>query len=514
MSFKDLPNDDEPYDDHEAAANANIEENMSWEKISSDIATAIHRLNAAAQRGDVESFTADSSAVVVVIRMMFYASRSLDRDSATMQDRAFHAPQRAVMTSLSKLVLSVKTASEGSAISLQPELLYKVQRDAGDVLAAVRSFVAVCQEKNIQIEQVQPQLLVDTKSSGSQNRHHKNGLLVNAASPTHAPGNDAIDDRKGSLESSQALGQKAKYALNQDLIVSLQTHANQIYGSTDAVVKASKFLQSLVVNATDDVEDVDGEPNIGKARSNVVLLFRNLSMQIGQYLTILEDIDLASIEGAKIPSLADYRVNKQNLYNSVGILFSAVQSLSNERNDINQSVAGIESATQNVDNTIGSILTTIEEMVEQRRRWYMQYSAHDKDAPTSPVSPFSPGDDSTQADDESRTMDAGSPLMGNERLRKGQIRSADERSPGWWLGYDYAPEEVVFSSDGSVKGGTLPALVERLTLHDTLGKRTEWQLFCATCTDGLMLRCRHELYCHVPVNIPVFLYDRGIFESP
>lgn len=37
-----------------------------------------------------------------------------------------------------------------------------------------------------------------------------------------------------------------------------------------------------------------------------------------------------------------------------------------------------------------------------------------------------------------------------------------------YLQYDYSPNEIVFTVDGSVKGGTLPALVERMTLHDYL----------------------------------------------
>ncbi|KAI9484954.1 ras guanine nucleotide exchange factor domain-containing protein [Zychaea mexicana] len=36
-----------------------------------------------------------------------------------------------------------------------------------------------------------------------------------------------------------------------------------------------------------------------------------------------------------------------------------------------------------------------------------------------------------------------------------------------YMGYDYKPDELVFSSaDGQIKGGTLAALIERLTLHD------------------------------------------------
>ncbi|KAG0040391.1 hypothetical protein BGZ82_003116 [Podila clonocystis] len=38
----------------------------------------------------------------------------------------------------------------------------------------------------------------------------------------------------------------------------------------------------------------------------------------------------------------------------------------------------------------------------------------------------------------------------------------------WYLGHDYSMADISFNMEGHVKGGTLPALVERLTLHDGL----------------------------------------------
>ncbi|KAJ1560088.1 hypothetical protein HK405_008279 [Cladochytrium tenue] len=38
----------------------------------------------------------------------------------------------------------------------------------------------------------------------------------------------------------------------------------------------------------------------------------------------------------------------------------------------------------------------------------------------------------------------------------------------WYMEYDYRSDDIQLSSDGKVKGGRLPALVERLTLHDAV----------------------------------------------
>lgn len=46
--------------------------------------------------------------------------------------------------------------------------------------------------------------------------------------------------------------------------------------------------------------------------------------------------------------------------------------------------------------------------------------------------------------------------------------TADEKPH--YLKVDYADDDIVINPDGSVKAGTLPALVERLTLHESMGK--------------------------------------------
>lgn len=52
-------------------------------------------------------------------------------------------------------------------------------------------------------------------------------------------------------------------------------------------------------------------------------------------------------------------------------------------------------------------------------------------------------------------------------------------SKPWYLGYDYSPEDIVLNSEGKVRGGKLPVLVERLTLHD-YSDQTYLQAFLLT----------------------------------
>ncbi|KAF7727743.1 hypothetical protein EC973_007202 [Apophysomyces ossiformis] len=470
-------------------------ETLTWQKLSTDIATAVHQLNTAAQRGQSEKCGESISAVVDSIRLMLYSSRSMDKDAMHMQDRELRDPHRAVMASMSKLVLSVKMATEcGQSVSSpsSPDTLYKVQRDAADLLSAVRNFVTVCQNKQVDVESVCPRLM------GQDINNQSDGMI--------------ITDKRASLDQAN-LVHKAKYPLNEDLIVSLQTHANQIYGSTEALSSATTFILSLQEDA-----------NERKARSNVVILFRNLSMQIGQYLSILGDIDLTNVDNSQIPSLSHYRVNKQKLYNAIGSLFGAVQGFTDMELDTNNSVTEIEDALHLVEDTIEKILTNVDQMVGERRVWLIRRdNGIDDDrfregGPPTPETPYG-SEESKWETGESTEIGSGADLeyptamswghhrhrpsisrMEKPRKRQLSNKTLDSRADGlWFLGYDSNEGDIVFAADGSVKGGTLPALVERLTLHDTLDMSfianflLTYRSFCTTEEFVSLLEQRYNL---------------------
>ncbi|KAI9007925.1 ras guanine nucleotide exchange factor domain-containing protein [Phycomyces nitens] len=479
------------------AADLVVEEPLSWQKLSTDIAQTVQQLNASAQRGEYERLGGNVATIVEAVRMMLYSSRSMDKDSIHMQDRVLRDPHRAVMASLSKLVLSVKMASEYSD-AITPDLIHKVQKDASDLLVAVRLFVTLCQERRVVIEQVKPRLLEDIRPMAQFSLSKEDGS-DGTFSPS--PATSAYEPNgKQQQTVDQSVMQKAKYPLNQDLTVSLQTHANQIYGSTDALSRAAAFILSQQEKQDDD-EDDEENVNGGKERSNVVLLFRSLSMKIGQYLGILEDIDLTNIDSSQILSLPEYRVNKQNLYNATGCLFGAIQLLTDVQADTATSVIGIESSIRRVEDTIESIFSSVDQMVGQRKLWLMRGGSSSEqpdskvDSPTrSPDTVFNGADDEggvrryDSGTDVEDPMRARSPLhqrpsiggnandykqkmVDKARKRQNGSKTADGRAgvpDNWYLGYDYAEGEIVFTKENTLKGGTLPALVERLTLHDTL----------------------------------------------
>lgn len=484
---------------------------MSWKSIAIEIAQSVQNLNKAVVRGEsVLVFRQKIAAVVDSVRLMLYSSRSLDKDAVHLQDIEIKDPHRNVLSTLAKLILSAKVVNDSTL-----DINGKVQRDAADVLNSVRKFVLICQTKNVKIEPVNPRLLLNTINA-----------VTALITPVNISGGEDLDEativtkRKSSTATSN--NTRPKYPLNQDLIVSLQTHAKQIVGSTDALCKASAYIYTLEEKQQQHEASEEQSYLLDqRARSNVVLLFQNLSTQIGNYLAILGDIDTNHIDSSQIQSLPEFRSNKQRLYNSVGLLFSAVQTLTDTQNDLTTSISSIETIVNMVEDAIEDIFSNIVQMVGERKIWLMRNDTSMltsiDNGPRSPVHSYFESDKKrphrgsiNDSDNSSADGNNNTPILSRMYNRQGSqqglniqqtqrpigtttpsnltrptaesqalkrqfsfghgVGSQDDRSQFWYLGYDYPEGDIVFTVEKSIKGGTLRALVERLTLHDFIGK--------------------------------------------
>lgn len=498
-------------------------EPLTWQRLSSDIALAIHQLNQSAQQNMREHFNAHAALVVEAIRMMLFAAGLMERDSHHTQDQALRNPHRAVMASLSKLVLSARIASEAPETGGSSEAVFKLQKDAGDVLAAVRNFVTVCQQRQVSVEYLSPRFIADKDDAQSCTGIQINetnvgddasSITVTGTSSSVTTPDDEVRTMATSVTNSSgsaAAGppssnnnnsNKTKYPLNQDLLMNLQTHTNQIYGST----------QSLGATIAHAVEVQHEENLVGggtyedeNARVQAVMLFRALSEQICRYLGIVDNI---TVEGMPLPGLRNFKIEKQYLYDAFGGLFGAIQTLSNPDSPLSTCASNIEDALANVEDALSHIMYCVEQLVEQRRIWLSRRGTSDTKDLLSAPSPRKVGGDGTESiwdnesdimDDTATTLSVPSPRSARQLRQQrqpsvgsshGGLRApfsdvsnstisgrkvapsmkSDESESAWYLGYDHDENDIVFGSDGSVKGGTLAALVERLTLHDTLGE--------------------------------------------
>ncbi|KAI9032844.1 ras guanine nucleotide exchange factor domain-containing protein [Phycomyces nitens] len=508
-------------------SNLHQEEPLTWQSLSSDIALVIHKLNQATQNGQSNLMISRAAAVVAAIRIMLYSSRAMEKEVKHLQDPLLHVPRNVVMSAVSKLVLSARMASEANGNS---EPFVRVQRDAANVLTAVRNFVAAFQERQIPIDYVRPKLLKNTRLFGNIPSDLDSEVEISVYSRNYGT-TDSLDEIRrpsaepqsmlsgksgsSSIGGGKSLVQKTKYPLNQDLIVNIKTYANQIYGSTDSMITAADH----VLGSYDEPDEDETQ----KARSEIVLLFRHLSTHISQYMGVLEEIELNSIDSAHIPSLSSYRSSRQTLYTSVGFLFGTVQNLTNTHVEVHHGVYELRKAILGVENAVENILGSVNDMVEERKAWLgrsgkVSSIVSEEDSRSLP--PWSPGfvtystlkeeneddlesvEEHSSSDHEGETAvvecidedilknltidspgirkdscvssSSGSRTIGSEKLRKRQYSMKIDEDRGinsgepWYLGHDHNSDIVLLNLDGTVKGGTLVALVERLTMHNAL----------------------------------------------
>ncbi|KAI7889673.1 ras guanine nucleotide exchange factor domain-containing protein [Mucor mucedo] len=468
-----------------------VTEEITWNKLATGVAFAIQQLTTVSQKGLHDELQPKTASIVESVRLMLYASRSMEKDSQLMQDPVFREPRRSIMSSLSKLVLSSKMGSEISEFSTSILAIFqKIQRDANDVLVAVRNFVTICQRYDISVNFVNPRLLEDVSQ-----------LPFEPSATTTALSKTGSIDSTEKTQVNNSLTQKAKFLLNQDLVLNLQAYAHQIFVSTEEL---SLKVSDILTKFHEKQSLFDDE------RTDAVTMFRTLSSQISQYIVVLDDINLDNIDVLQLPSIAPYRLGRQTLYTAIGHLFGAIQTLTNINISITEAVHTIEGAIGAVEESLHAIEQSVIAMVNERRRNMGanrdDYVTMSPTASTGLLSPTSlqrgsdsildpsenysifPSSSQEESDNElnedgmigksvrrntvatiSSNGSSYSKVEMMSRRRQQSIRT-DDRSldSNDTLGNDHHPDDIEFGIDNTVKGGTLSALVERLTVHDTL----------------------------------------------
>lgn len=493
----------------------NVNEPLTWNKLSAHIALAIHNLNSAAKTAQKTLFISHAANVVNAIRTMLITSGTIDKESVHIKTNSvLRAHHRAMMASMSKLILSSQLCADNTH-----ENISKMLSDSNELLLAVRNFISTCQDSCVAVQHMDPRII-----PGDVTRRH------------------SVEGR-------------AKYALQGDLADNLEAYAVSMHESVEAILVSLRATSCT------------SEP-----RSSLAALlftqFRNLANQTAQFLGIVDDIDYDTV--ADSPAVNELKHNSQLLSDGLGQLFCWMQSLTDEAVSLLNVIPEMEKAATRINDPIRDICIAINKLVSARRvsktlsktsdetkvdepypaaKEYADDSDIDKNsmksitsdgdnltwegtATTEPTE-YQPTEEGTDKPDaksgaapalEVRTSQTGdkdngqaedvsapdSPSKATSRKLKkffgddapaavvAAAKPAVNERP-WFLQYDYHPNEIVFNMEGYVKGGTLPALVERLTLHDYLDMNfintflLTYRSFCTSLELQSLLEARYNL---------------------
>ncbi|KAF9973435.1 hypothetical protein BGZ73_003328 [Actinomortierella ambigua] len=525
----------------------------TWTSLSEHVSTAISNLMSSAEHGYKPYYQIQSSQVVEAIRVMLYASGTVDKDSIPIRmHRPLKLYHRQIMAALSKLVLSAKMAS---SVWPSEAAVAKMQADATDVAHAVRLYIETAQASQIPVHDVDAKLILDPNSQfESKSASLLARTLSNASSHRSRTDSDRNSFGIGQTSSSNILAQLdyySKSALKTLSVLSIQVKrlmepwTGVSLPAVTPISPSRNSLGSIISSA------VPSPSFMNSAQSaQLVSQCQQTTSQLGSLLTLVSELYSNTL--ADHPSLSDrvylsVRVAKQSVYNSIAALVMAVQLATDPMAQTavldmileatittEKAATELVAATRNLvaekedadmmqssrsradsTSTIGvqqqqpphhlqRIQSEIDAFFEDggldltapvaagstRHRSNSQmssFSTHSSvSAPTTPGTEYTgrthnsgyPFPSNASANDGHYPLMPMSPNRENtrgEKLKKmlgddapAVITQQKSTETPWFLGYDYSIHDISFNMEGHVKGGTLPALVERLTLHDTL----------------------------------------------
>ena len=512
----------------------------TWDSLSDHTAAAIDNLLSSAEKGHKPYYLIQSSIVVEAIRVMLYASGTVDKDAAIMrQHRGLKLHHRQIMAALSKLVLSAKMAS---GVWPAADSVTKLQADAKEVRVAAQNYVSTAVAADIPVHQVDARLVTDVKSplKAKAAARTLDRALSNAS--LRSDGSSQPAERKvfGSQMNSQSiLSQLDYYAKSASKAVNVL--AMQI---EKIIENPSPALRHSNVNGVSSAN-----PIMNSAQSaQLVAQARQTISQLGSLLTLVTDFyTTAQAEQPAIPEkyLADVRATKQALHGTSASLVMAIQSAT-DLLAVGQTLDLALSTTVATDKAAQNLVQATRTLVQEKdtadanvlvnRPQHDPYGArkpsiaaammdrtpedvmynHDNDSDIEPdLAPRSNASTTVHSQQRSRSdsqpslfsAHSGPHTPGTEYSGRGAQGGypfptspsestfsgvANIATPGrydlrgekmkringddagrasaavWFLNYDYQQNELVLNPEGQVKGGTLPALIERLTLHDGL----------------------------------------------
>ncbi|KAJ3123880.1 hypothetical protein HK098_001580 [Nowakowskiella sp. JEL0407] len=457
----------------------------SWLRLTRDITAAIKQLNQSARENQKEKYISQSTMVVESVRVMLHASGARKFAPMGTGHRSLKQNHKQIMSALSELVMQAKNAS---AVWPPPDSNAKMQQASNEVLVAVRQFAAAAQEIGIEVKDVE-------------------GAMSAVASTPTEIANTQLTRSVSQSESFPARDYVSE-SYDQGPVPTFSELLSQLEAQ-------NKSVERMITTLTQSVRAPDfNQPQL-------VPQVRTMVKEIGNFLGVVDEIPLDALNEE---FTVDFKVNRLALYNSISGLVMATQTATSQYAPSN-AVEHVILSTGLVEKAVKDLLISTKFLIEEQQSMEQeklmrfiqnvqqqrsqevpdrrtnslpasQHYASDQPVdevghminggqpraslPSIPVSshrplssgPKSAGPQLESGADFGETEEGDKGENGTSKIKKffgvDNVPVANEGGDkAHFMGYDYAPSDLVFGAEGKVKGGTLEALVERLTAHDT-----------------------------------------------
>lgn len=477
--------------------------------------------------------------VVNSIRFMLIASSTIDKDSGYIKSNGtLRSHHRAMMASMSKLVLSAQTSHTlFSTEDDQQITVSKILTESSELLLMIRNFVNTCQSLKIPLMHTDPQwvdekeeenMLGNRRPSNNSNRY---SLQINLAENLETMGTCIQDSAEMIIKCiSSCLINNNPLQLSQDdkasLAALLFTHFRNLSNQAGLFLGYLDDTDFSIVQQ--QIEMADLQAGKQALADSLGLLFYKMQAltdeSVGDFSASLRDTELAA----------------GSLFEPIELICESVLCLASKtrsRTNSNSSYSVSDNSTLAKQPSSSMIMdeAAIQEADEEQEKEYLDEAddlfpeENDIVRPLRPKSleederrpaleimerhkselipqatslPFpmqrshtAPAVKQTSSNKLKKFFGDDAPLP-ETTVAKPTVNERPE-----YLQYDYGPNEIVFNMEGNVKGGTLVALVERLTLHDYLDMNfintflLTYRSFCSSMDLLDLLEARYNLQC-------------------
>jgi len=455
-----------------------LESELTWNLLKQEITHSVQLLNQSAQMKRKDLYVQQSTTIVEIIILMLYASGTVKHDIQHYPNyKVLKQQNKDIMRTLNLLVFATKTASQ---VWPPPDAAVKMQQAANDVLGAVRQFIASAQEVDIKLDKS----LIDIRSE---------------------------ETRENQDESTQA---------SSELIAQLEQCSQEIYKSTQKLVSSLRqpdFQTSSLITQTRSivtevgrflsiVDEVQYENMNSDAtrdfKVNRIALCNNISglvMAAQNAVTPIRpnNVNEQVILGAGLveKGVREFMISVkyllqekevveqercQKMYNEYSRRPSAVSEHINQQYymDSQMKTRGRRAVSLSaINSNLNEIPENGEKCVsaqeESRERSYSQRNI-DVSRSANLDQQFADlninGQPNENRYSERKTSTSSKKLkqlLGDEAPNENSASAPDLNTKPWYLNYDYSSKDIFFNMEGKVKGATFPALIERLTIHDS-----------------------------------------------